>query len=110
MIRTSSSSLATAAIGEVLDEIVEAALPPERAGDDVRRQGAVAVVGQLRAGLNQGGREVDTLGGHRTERAKRRRTGRRNHRPLARRSRLIRRRPARNSPASSAGVPRPGVR
>jgi hypothetical protein len=62
MISTRRHILQLARCGEVLDQIVETALPPKRAGDDVRRQRAVSVSVSLRAGLHrerQGGRHVE---------------------------------------------------
>jgi hypothetical protein len=39
--------------GELLDEVIEAALPPERTGDDLGGERAVALVGQVRAAPRQ---------------------------------------------------------
>jgi hypothetical protein len=46
-------------VGETLDEMVEAALPPQRAGHDVCRQRAIAVVGEVSARLNEGGGKIN---------------------------------------------------
>ena len=53
--------LAQRAFGEMLDQIIEAALPPQRAGDDFGGQRAVALVGQVLRGTGRarrGGRRA----------------------------------------------------
>src|SRR5688500_17180490 len=45
--------------GEMLDEVVEAPLPPQRAGHDVRRERAIAVVGEACPRLNKRGGAIN---------------------------------------------------
>ena len=71
------------ALGEVLDQVIEAALPAQRAGDDLGGQRAVALVGEVLRGSApaRSGRSA-RLAGDRAQRVERRGARRRGHGPL----------------------------
>src|SRR5688572_29396825 len=56
--------LAQGTAGEVLDQEIETALPPERAGDDLRRERAVALVGEALPAVGERRRQIRAVGGN----------------------------------------------
>ena len=64
---------------EVLGEMIEVSLPAQRTGDDLGREGAVALVGKMTTALHERRRQVGTFLGNRPERVIGRGTGGRGH-------------------------------
>ncbi len=64
---------------ELRDDVVERALPSERAGDDLSREGSIAFVWQPRTGAREGMGQVGTFRRHRAQRFVRRFARRRDH-------------------------------
>jgi hypothetical protein len=85
--------------GEVLDEMVEAALPAKRSGDDVGRKRAVSLIWHMLPAVGERGGKVDSFVGDGAERTIGRNARRRSHGPVSWMPGR-RRWPARNSRAS----------
>ena len=66
-------------LGKVFDQVIQAPLPAQRAGDDFCGQPAIAVVVKMGPAPGERGGKVFAVSRHRTQRVIRRRAGGRGH-------------------------------